>query len=147
MEPFYTLDELRSLQEEGKLTSVQAGPSGSQPHTSTNSFGDLYLYNNCLTNTNLVTGTYTTEQKEMLCKQVVRLFRNPVAKMMVETITQQNLESNGISSGDLLAQILSQRMSIDIFYLFEEQLVDMSTLGPCAAGRVIRLIQFLDMIK
>jgi len=144
---FYTIEEMFALHRSGKLvrsiTEVDSNPS---------KFQNVHIYDRKLRSEeeakNDVLVSYTQECKDMLNEKVRLMFSNESAKLMMNKIFLQNAvdKDNSICTSDLLCDIFIRRMSIDIFFLLEEQLSDTWSLGQCAQGVTTRLMQIRRMV-
>jgi len=99
--------------------------------------------------------SYTKEQKITLFTQLKSRLVNNIATRMIDICSQdldtdKNIDtSNNIDSSDILAEIckkLENNSVIDLSFI-EEQLIDISTLGPCPEGRTTRFLQIWQAIK
>ena len=151
--PFYTLDELVALKNENKLTQPTQTTSSSQPQNSMG-FRDVHCYDGKLTSPPDIHIRHfeMNEKQELFKKLNFILCGNPpcgnrASWMVSRMLSEHDMfdPSNKMTPSDILATILTRRMSIDILGLLEEQLADIALLGQCPQGRSTRLIQILDM--
>ena len=146
--PFYTLDELVALKNENKLTQPTQTSSSTQPQNSMR-FRDVHCYDGKLTSPpDIHIRHFEMNEKQELFKKLNFILSNPRASWMVSRMLSEHDmfdPSNKMTPSDILATILTRRMTIDILGLLEEQLSDIALLGQCPQGRSTRLIQILDM--
>lgn len=146
--PFYTLDELVALKNENKLTQPTQTSSSTQPQNSMR-FRDVHCYDGKLTSPpDIHIRHFEMNEKQELFKKLNFILSNPRACWMVSRMLSEHDmfdPSNKMTPSDILATILTRRMTIDILGLLEEQLSDIALLGQCPQGRSTRLIQILDM--
>lgn len=146
--PFYTLDELVALKNENKLTQPTQTSSSTQPQNSMR-FRDVHCYDGKLTSPpDIHIRHFEMAEKQELFKKLNFILSNPRASWMVSRMLSEHDmfdPSNKMTPSDILATILTRRMTIDILGLLEEQLADIALLGQCPQGRSTRLIQILDM--
>jgi hypothetical protein len=146
--PFYSLDELLALKAQGSLKqTVVENRTGDAVRTS--QFRDVHQYDGKLYIPEpQECQKYTDDQKKILLKKFLDLLENPYSKhMSIKIICDCSSDpANNISPSDLLADILARKMSIDIFFLLEEQLSDNFCLGQCLQGRTNRLVQIRNML-
>lgn len=162
--PFYTLDELVALKNENKLTQPTQISFSTQPQNSMR-FRDVHCYDGKLTSPPDIHIRHfeMTEKQELfkklnfiLCGNNPPCGDNPpcgnsagnrASWMVSRMLSEHDMfdPSNKMTPSDILATILTRRMTIDILGLLEEQLSDIALLGQCPQGRSTRLIQILDM--
>lgn len=152
---WFTLEELIKLRREGlwKNSSGLMDQKASEVVSHSGRYRDVHSYD----------GTLTGKWKD--CRRSVQyksqrlsllgdLLIDPHAKLML-TLFRNHAEagggvddtSNGIDSSALLVEILSQKLTIDIYQLLEEQLRDNYLLGACPQGRSTRLLQIYDLLQ
>lgn len=149
--PFYTLDELVDLKSQNKLTQPTQTTSSSQPQNSMR-FRDVHCYDGKLTSPpDIHIRHFEMNEKQELFKKLNFILSKPTENracwMVSRMLSEHDMfdPSNKMTPSDILATILTRRMSIDILGLLEEQLADIALLGQCPQGRSTRLIQILDM--
>jgi hypothetical protein len=95
-----------------------------------------------------------TEKREMITRLIDRC-TIPSAKHMLATIVEDlnnhnNIDtSNNVDSSNILAEIckkLEDNSEIEVSFI-EEQIADISALGPCPQGRTTRFLQIWQAIK
>jgi len=153
--PFYTLDELVALKNENKLTQPTQTSSSTQPQNSMR-FRDVHCYDGKLTSPpDIHIRHFEMNEKQELFKKLNFILcgnkdppcGNRASWMVSRMLSEHDMfdPSNKMTPSDILATILTRRMTIDILGLLEEQLSDIALLGQCPQGRSTRLIQILDM--
>ena len=148
MAEFYTLDELIDLDSRNQLRTVNVNFDQVNKVTQTqgNNFRDVHQYDGQLATKSTVLSSYSQQQKQELLQKLQKILRNPISKFMADRIMMDDGmvdSSNHVKPSDMLAQILSMKMSTDIFLLLEEQLADNMMLGQCPQGRTNRMSQIL----
>jgi len=148
--PFYTLDELVQLKQAGHLRQeTDFTRKNEETKQKSGAYRDVHVYDGQLAPVeSLAQICYPPELKLQLLHKLLYLLTNPVSKDMAVKIMQEQVYdgANKIQTDNLFADILSRRMSIDIFFLLEDQLADNFMLGQCPMGRSHRLMQIRRMV-
>lgn len=152
MADFYTLDELIDLDSRNQLRTVSINFEQTNKVTQAqgNNFRDVHQYDGQLATKSMEIGSFSSAQKQNFLQKLQKILRNPISKFMADRIMADDGmvdNSNRIKPSDMLAQILSMKMSVDIFLLLEEQLADNMMLGQCPQGRTNRMSQILIMCQ
>lgn len=148
-ERLYTLEELVSLHSENKLRrkSSDFEKKNAETQQASSSYANVHIFDGSLRYT--PTGCFEPKYKLSRFTMLDSILLNPRAKAMVAQISANsgNMDyANKIDASELLADILSRKMSIDVFLLLEEQLADNYMLGTCPSGRNVRLIQIYNIL-
>ncbi len=148
---FYTLDELVLLHQKGQLRTTKVNFEQVNANTKQNAsqYRDVHVYDHKQSlPADLTKLCFPPDVKQKLIEKLLLILENPVSIMMARKIMHEKIFDpvNNIQTDDLLAGILIQKMSIDIFLLLEEQLCDNFLLGQCPQGRSHRLLQIYRML-
>lgn len=144
---FYTLDDLITLKQKGELK--QQVIEKTSKLGSSLSFRDVHQYDGKLYIPETPThNKYDNQTKKELLEKLLLLLsdnnsKNMAYKIMLDCSSDP---ANNVCPSDILADILSRKISLDIFFLLEEQLADNFCLGQCLQGRTNRLVQIRNML-
>jgi len=154
--PIFSLEELVELSRQGKLRSGknEFEKKNQDTQRSSGSFRDVHKYDGGLkySSSQSFDHNYKLHRFGLLDKILV----NQLAKAMLQQIAlgrstfdysnKDCATGKPIDASDLLADILSRKMSIDVFLLLEEQLADNYLLGQCQSGKIVRLMKIYQMV-
>lgn len=147
---YYTLDELciyffKYEKIDDKIVpNVKKGETIVSPST----FRDVHVYDGKLNTGSISVLKISNLEKQTMLSKVISILKDERSKRMAllllnETDNYDN--ANKLNTSDIFATILSRRMTIDIFSLLDEQLMDNFMLGQCPQGRSTRLLQILEL--
>jgi hypothetical protein len=150
---WHSLEELVTLHKEGKLPrEIPSEQYIRQTQEASSRYINVHSYDGQLGGHigSHKLKSYSVEEKQDRFSKLLQLINNHCSRQMIEQIQRGEgvMDSaDNIDASDLLAEILSHKMTIDILLLMEEQLSDNFLLGQCPSGKVVRLIQIYDMVK
>lgn len=150
MEPYYTLDELIQLSHDGKLrnNSDNFEKKAQETRQASSGYENVHVYEKRIPKYEPRI-TFDPNYKREVFEKLKSILENPYSKVMVDLFVQGHDiidHIDGINCSELLADILSRKMTKDIFFLLEEQLADNYLLGTCNIGKSVRLIQIYNML-
>lgn len=148
----YTLPELHELHRRGLLRQPvppeQLERKVRETQQASQNYANVHIYDGTLKY--VETKSYSSETKKYLFSLLYDILQYQQAKDMLAMIANDQSvidHSNHVNASDLLADILSHRMSTDVLLILEEQLVDNYLLGQCPQGKTTRLMQVYDIVK
>lgn len=134
-----TRDQIDEMKEKEKKEVIQ--PSST---SNSNQYRDVHVYDTQCEQIQLP--SYTNEEKINSVRHLQSLMRNGFAIQMLSIILNRNNYDpvNRIDSMDLLHWICTNPITLDLFYLLEEQIADNGSLGTCLMGSSHRFRQIYN---
>lgn len=124
-------------------------PENKESNANAGTFRDVHYYDGQGVSIKLSEEVPSREEMKKAFNQLIRVLRNPSAGSMVHIIYSRNGYDgiNKINTDLLLYNIICSYITIDLFYLLEEQLADNYNLGQCLQGVSWRLRQIYQAQK